>query len=452
MTWTQENILHEIRAAIAHGRLSVLDRLVEGMQPADLAELLAQLELSDQIILFLRLSHEVGARVFEHLEPRMQQPLLAELDPAKATEILDEMSSDDIADFIGDLNPAEAQAVLSLMPFDEAKEIKELLVYPENTAGGLMTTEFLSLDQHQTTDEAIASLRLTAESKSSLYYVYVTSQERLVGVVSLRQLLFATPTSTLQSIMEDNLITVTPEADQEDVAKIVSKYDLLAVPVVDACQNLLGIITVDDILDVLQEEATEDIYRSRGASGMENIDPVAAPVFKKVAQRLPWLVITLFAGLLSGSIVGAYTEAIQTVVILALFIPVIMDMGGNAATQASTVFVRGLATGEIEKREQWGYFAQEVKVGFAMATVCGVTIGIVVAIWQQLPMLGFVVGTAMFATVTVGTIFGTLIPLLFTRLGLDPAYGSGPMVTSIKDATGLLIFFSIASLFLEYLM
>ncbi|MBS3939062.1 MAG: magnesium transporter [Peptococcaceae bacterium] len=452
MTWTQENILQEIKAAITHGRLSVLDRLVEGMQPADLAELLPHLDLSGQVILFLRLSHEVGARVFEHLEPRIQQPLLAELDPAKATEILDEMSSDDITDFIGELNPAEAQAVLSLMPFDEAKEIKELLVYPENTAGGLMTTEFLSLDQHQTTDEAVASLRQTAESKSSLYYVYVTSQERLVGVVSLRQLLFATPTSTLQSIMEDNLITVTPEADQEDVAKIVSKYDLLAVPVVDACQNLLGIITVDDILDVLQEEATEDIYRSRGASGMENIDPVAAPVLKKVAQRLPWLVITLFAGLLSGSIVGAYAEAIQTVVILALFIPVIMDMGGNAATQASTVFVRGLATGEIEKREQWGYFAQEVKVGFAMATVCGITIGIVVAIWQQLPILGFVVGTAMFATVTVGTIVGTLIPLLFTRLGLDPAYGSGPMVTSIKDATGLLIFFSIASLFLEHLM
>jgi len=451
MVRTKEIIAQEIKLAITHGRFGVLDRLLEDMQPADVADVLSNLDLKDQVALFLRLTDEIGARVFEHLDPRWQQPLLAELEPAKATEILDEMSPDDIADFIGELNPAEAQAVLNLMPVEEAKGIKELLVYPEHSAGGLMTTEFLVFDQDETTDAVILSVRQNAEPKSSLYYIYVTSKERLVGVVSLRQLLFASPGTSMKSIMEDNLVTVRPEADQEAVAKIVSKYDLLAVPVVDSCQNLLGIITVDDIIDVLQEEATEDIYRSRGASGMEDVDPVAATVLQKVAKRLPWLGITLAAGMISGSIVGAYAEAIQAVVILALFIPVIMDMGGNAATQASTVFVRGVATGEIEPNKQVRYFFQEVKVGLSMALVCGLAIGIIVAIWQQLPLLGFVVGMAMFATVTVGTIVGTLIPLIFTRLGLDPAYGSGPMVTSIKDATGLLIFFSIATMFIEFL-
>ncbi|MBS3872904.1 MAG: magnesium transporter [Firmicutes bacterium] len=450
MTWNQENVVSQIKSAITQGRPELLDLLFEELQPADIADLLVFLDRKEQKAVILQLSNEDGARVFENLEARLQQSLLADLGSIKAAEILESMSSDDIADFVGELSPQEAQAVLNLMPHDEAKEITDLMVYPEHSAGGLMTTEFLSLEQHHSVDDAISAIRHVSEANSSLYYVYVTSQERLVGVVSLRQLILTSSSSILKDIMEDNLITVGPEADQEEVAKIVSKYDLLAVPVVDACQHLLGIITVDDILDVVQEEATEDIFRSRGAAGMENLDPVHSPVLKKVAQRLPWLVITLFAGLISGSIVGAYAEAIQAVVILAMFIPVIMDMGGNAATQASTVFVRGVATGEITAREQIRYFAQEVRVGLIMATVCGATLGIVVALWQQ-PILGLVVGTAMFSTVTVGTVVGTGVPLVFTRLGIDPAYGSGPMVTSIKDATGLLIFFSIATLFMSYL-
>lgn len=450
MTWKQEQAVYQVKAALSQGRLDLLDRLFAELQPADIADLLTFLDRKEQKAVIMHLSDEDGARVFEHLDAPLQQSLLSDLGSAKATEILEGMSSDDIADFVGELNPRDAQAVLNLMPHDEAKEIKELLVYPEHSAGGLMTTEYLSLEQHHTVDDAVAAIRHISEANSSLYYVYVTSKERLVGVVSLRQLILTSSTSILKDIMEENLITVSPEADQEEVAKMVSKYDLLAVPVVDSCQHMLGIITVDDILDVVQEEATEDIFRSRGAAGMEILDPVRSPALKKVAQRLPWLVITLFAGLISGSIVGAYAEAIQTVVILAMFIPVIMDMGGNAATQASTVFVRGVATGEITAREQLRYFSQEVRVGLIMATVCGSTIGMIVALWQQ-PILGLVVGTAMFATVTVGTVVGTAVPLVFTRLGIDPAYGSGPMVTSIKDATGLLIFFSIATLFMNYL-
>jgi len=450
LTWNQENAIYQIKSALSQGRPELLDRLFAELQPVDIADLLTFLDRKEQKAVIMHLSNDDGVRVFENLDSPLQQSLLSELDSAKATEILEGMSSDDIADFVGELNPKDAQAVLNLMPHDEATEIKELLVYPEHSAGGLMTTEFLSLEQHHSVDDAIAAIRHVSEANSSLYYVYVTAQERLVGVVSLRQLILTSSASILKDIMEGSLITVTPEADQEEVAKIVSKYDLLAVPVVDPSQRMLGIITVDDILDVVQEEATEDIFRSGGAAGMEILEPVRSPALKKVAQRLPWLVITLFAGLISGSIVGAYAEAIQAVVILAMFIPVIMDMGGNAATQASTVFVRGVATGEILPREQWRYFSQEVRVGLVMATVCALTIGTVVALWQQ-PVLGLVVGIAMFATVTVGTVVGTAVPLIFTKLGIDPAYGSGPMVTSIKDATGLLIFFSIATLFMNYL-
>lgn len=429
-----------------------LKEFFANLHPSDFAEIVADLTDEEKRDLFELLSDEEAALVIQEMEEIDQVILFQLLSKKRASGILKEMSTDDAADLIGELPADEAKELLKMIE-EDAAEIRGLLNYPEESAGGIMTTELISFPEAMVAEEAIRRLREIATEAETVYYVYVVDEEnRLIGVLSLRELISAADGTRLAEIMRKSIISVPADMDQEEVARIVSKYDLLAVPVIDERQRLLGIITVDDILDVVEQEATEDIYRRIGATEIDNVDLMAASVPRIITKRLPWLIITLFAGLVSGSIVGAFAEAIQTVVVLAMFIPVIMDMGGNAATQASTVFVRGVATGEIERTDQWRYFFREVRVGLTMGTVCGLLIAVAAGLWRQLPALGLVVGIAMFATVTVGAVIGTLVPLLLHRFGLDPAYGSGPLVTSIKDATGLTIYFSIASIFMQYLV
>jgi magnesium transporter len=428
-----------------------LQEFFANLHPSDFAEIVADLTDEEKKELFALLSDEEAALVIQEMEEIDQVVLFQLLSKQRASAILKEMATDDAADLISELPANEAKELLTLIE-EDAEEIRVLLKYPEESAGGIMTTEFIAFPGAMLVEEAIRRLREIATEAETVYYVYVVDEEtRLSGVLSLRELISAADGTKLSEIMRKNIISVPADMDQEEVAKIVSRYDLLAIPVVDGRQRLLGIITVDDILDVVEQEATEDIYRRIGATEIEHVALMEAPVTSIIAKRLPWLIITLFAGLVSGSIVGAFAEAIQAVVVLAMFIPVIMDMGGNSATQASTVFVRGVAVGEIKKEEQLRYFFREARVGLTMGAICGLTVGLAAALWQQLPVLGLVVGAAMFATVTVGTVVGTLVPLFFNRTGIDPAYGSGPLVTSIKDATGLLIYFSIASIFMHYL-
>lgn len=421
-----------------------LHEFFQNLHPSDLAEIVEDLTDEQKADLFELFSDEEAAMVIQEMEDIDQVDLFQLLSRKRASAILKEMATDDAADLLAELPEEEAKELLILIE-EDAEEIRGLLKYPKDSAGGIMATKYISFLENMTVEETIRRLREIAPEAEMVYYVYVVDEEtRLIGVLSLRDLIISPDGTRLSEIMRKNVVHVAADLDQEEVARLVSKYDLLAVPVVDDSQRLLGIITVDDILDVLEEETTEDIYRRVGVAELESVNLVDASVFSLLRRRLPWLLITLIGGLLVGSVIQAYEDALVAVAALVFFIPVLMDMGGNVATQSSTVFVRGVATGEIKASEVWGYFFREIRVALVMGLVCGGALSLLASFWQGDPTLGAVVGISMFFTVIIAAIVGTLIPLIFNRLGFDPAYSSGPLVTSIKDATGLLIYFSIA--------
>ncbi len=435
-----------------HILLIISRELKAGTHPGDLLNLLEELEVEQQAEVMQKLSATDAALIFQEMEDFEQAEILRLLEPERAKEILYHMAPDDAADLVGELTPEEAGQLMTLIGEDESFDLGGLLEYPEESAGGIMTTEYISLPADIPVEEAIARLREIAPEAETIYYVYVVDGEgKLIGVISLRDLIAAADGTLLKEIMRRNIINVNAQLDQEEVATVVSKYDLLAVPVVDDQGRLLGIITVDDVIDVLEQEATEDIYRLAGASEVEGVELTEASVGKVVRLRLPWLLISMAGGILSGSVIGVYEDTLHAIVMLAVFIPVIMDMGGNVGTQSSTIFVRGLATGEIESEEVWSYFFREVRIGLTMGVICGILISFVAFIWQGNPYLGLVVGISMAATISMAALIGTLVPMICNMINIDPAITAGPFVTTIKDVTGLLIYFIIASAFLERL-
>ena len=422
--------------------------LQEGTHPGDLLELLDALDDEGMEKLLALLTDEEAAALILEMEQFEQASLFRLLSSGRASAILREMPSDDAVDLLGELSP-ERKAELLEMADEDYDEFSALLKYPEESAGGIMTTEFISLPAELPVEEAIARLREIAPDAETIYYVFVVDEENgLSGVLSLRDLIAAPDGTSLRSIMRRNVISVNVATDQEEAARVVARYDLLAVPVVDDENRLLGIITVDDVIDVLEQEATEDIYRLAGAGEVAGAE---LPVHRIAWHRAPWLVICLLGGLLSGSIIGIFEDTLKSILVLAVFIPVIMDMGGNVSTQSSTIFVRGIATGEIGITGMWRYFAREIKVGLFMGVLFGLLIAFSAYLWRGSPVLGLVVGISMFATVSLATLIGSLVPIVFHKLNIDPAITSGPLVTTIKDITGLLIYFGMATLFLDYL-
>ncbi|MFY9504418.1 MAG: magnesium transporter [Dethiobacteria bacterium] len=425
--------------------------LQDGIHPGDLLELLDQLGDGEKEELLELLSDSEATALIQEMEPFEQVSLFRLLSRERAPAILKEMASDDAVDLLGELSPKETAELLPLVDEDTAK-FSGLLKYPEESAGGIMTTEYISLPADLPVEEAIARLREIAPQAETIYYVFVVDVEnRLIGVLSLRDLIAAPDGTPLKEIMKHNVISVNALLDQEEAARVVAKYDLLAVPVVDDDNRLLGIITFDDIMDVLEQEATEDIYRLAGAGEVTGVELMEASIYKIAWHRTPWLLLSMLGGILAGYIMSAFESTLEAILVLAFFIPVIMDMGGNVSTQTSTIFVRGIATGEIRGADFWRYFIREVRVGLFMGVLFGILVAVTAVLWRGSPILGLVVGISMVATVSLATVIGTLVPLLFHKLHIDPAITSGPLVTTIKDVTGLLIYFGMATLFLDYL-
>jgi len=328
--------------------------------------------------------------------------------------------------------------------------------FAPETAGALMTTAFTAVSRDLTVEEALEQVRAQARYAETIYIIYVLGLDgRLEGVISLRELLIANPLAPITEVMTHPAVCVTTETDQEHVVRVFQELDAISVPVVDAENRLVGIVTVDDALDVQADEATEDLYHEAGITNKEAARSdmlIHGSLWSIWKVRLPFLLITLVAGLLAGAVVEGFEEALSSIVAVAVFIPLIMDMGGNVGSQSSTIFARGVVLGHISVRQFWGHFFKEVGVGLSIGLLVGGLGGTVAGVWQANPGLGLAVGLSLVATVTLSAALGFLVPWLLVKFGVDQAAGSAPIITSIKDISGLLIYFGFVTLFLSHMM
>jgi magnesium transporter len=383
------------------------------------------------------------------MEWNLGAQLLVQLDIDTVISILHEMADDDSVELIRNLPDELADAILAAMKNEQSEELEQLLGYEEETAGGIMSTDVFSLDQSLTVRQSIEALQ-EATDVEMVFYVYVTDDHNhLVGVLSLRQLLTVPPSTLLSDIMTTDVMRVRTDTDQEVVAEMVAKYNILAIPVVDGKGKLMGLITVDDVIDVMRQEATEDIFKMAGANEEELM--YGNQSFKIARSRLPWLLSTLVGGVVTGSLMWYFRMTLEQVVALITFIPVITGMGGNVGGQTSTIVVRGFATGRIDFSIIKQVFFKEMRVGLIMGTVCGLVIASIAMIWHHNIYLGLVVGIAMAVAISVAACMGVLATSFFKRIGVDPAIASSPFVQTVNDITGILIYFSTATVFLTQL-
>lgn len=421
------------------------------LQPYDKAQLYLDLPDMYRRRYLLLLSGTDIAELMQELDSEDQTALIEIVGTEKSTEILNEMSTDDAADLLGQLEEEHSEEILVSMDENEAAKIKALLIYPPDTAGGIMTNEYVWIRRHYTVGEATEKLRAFAHIAESIYYLYVINEDRkLVGVLSIRDLLLHPAETPVQDIMFERVISVPVDMDQEEVARVIERYNFVSVPVVDQDERLVGIITHDDVMDVLIAEHEEDISRLSGF-GKESIT-LQTTAFQSAVRRLPWLVGLLFIGLGSGSILSLFSDTIEKVVALTFFMPMIAGMTGNTGTQSLAVVIRGLASRELSWNEMLHLIRREFGVALLMGIVCGILIGLVAMLWMHNIPLGIVVGGSLFLTLIIGTLAGTLIPLVLHALKVDPAVASGPLITTINDIFSLTVYFGTATLFIRYLV
>ena len=439
-----------IKELLYKKRLKLLKSRIEDMRPADVAAAIDGYAISDIKSILSLVKDDVAAEIISELEPDFAFDILQGLGQERVVKILDELHADEKVDILSQFPKDAIDSLLNLMEVDEAREAKELLQFDEESAGGLMTTEVLYFEAHLTASLVLEKIREHRDELETANYIYITDDKRrIVGIVTLRQLIMGAPDEPVENLMESDILTVNLYDDQEAVASIVSKYDLLAVPVVDDDGVLRGIITVDDIIDVIEDEATEDMYRMVGLDEEEELDDSA---LLSALRRMPWLTFTLFGAICSGSILSFFTASIRQFEALLVFMPAIMGMGGNTGLQSSTIVVRGLATGEIEEDDLFRVAFREFRVGILLGLFVGLIISVACYLLNQHIYFGLVVGIAMFCQITIAVFGGMIIPMFLHRVGMDPAISSGPIVTMISDINGLLIYFGIATLMIDYLL
>jgi magnesium transporter len=450
MDQRQQMFLETVRRLIRRGASPSLANLLSKSHPADVAHLFHDLERREQRILFeLIADPEMAATVLSELDPEVSAQLLENLNKAEIVTILDEMANDDAVDVIQNFPEGLAEEILQLMEDEASQELEQLLQYEEDTAGGIMSPDIFSLSEEMTVREAIGAIQ-QAEHVEMVFYLYVTdAHNHLVGVLSLRQLLTVAPEKLLGEVMARDVISVRTDVDQEEVARMVEKYNILAIPVVNETNKLMGVITVDDIIYVLRREATEDIYKMAGASDEELL--LGYRSFKIARLRLPWLLTNLLGGVATGFLMWRFKVTLETVIALITFIPVITGMGGNVGAQSATIVVRGFATGRIDFSSIRRVIFRELRVGVLMGVVCGCVIGVIAYIWHGNVYLGLVVGIAMIFAITVAAAMGVIAPAFFKRIGIDPAIAAAPFVQTANDITGILIYFATATFFIELL-
>ncbi|MFQ5900491.1 MAG: magnesium transporter [Thermodesulfobacteriota bacterium] len=422
---------------------------LSSLHAADIAELLTFLEGREKVGTFLNLTTDVASKVILETDDSTREYLIASLSKGKLTEIVDEMDTDDATDIIGELPEEEAKIVLEGIDREESEAVQKLLKHEEDTAGGLMQTELVAIKEDATLMEAIDGIRAISEKMPNIHNVFVVAEDnRLVGILPIRKLILNKPKVKVKEIMDHKCVRVRVDLDQEEVARVFQKYNVVSLPVVDFHDRLVGRITIDDVVDVIEEEVFEDFYRM---AGLREDDRVFSPTFLSVRKRLPWLFFNLLTAMLAASVVGFFQETIHTVVALAVLMPIVAGMGGNAGTQTLTVIVRGIALGELTFDNARKAFFKEVMVGILNGVAIGTAIAILAYIWKGNFILGLVIGLAMVINMFVAGLTGTIIPLTLRWLKIDPALAAGVFVTTFTDLFGFLSFLGLATLFLRFL-
>lgn len=439
--------LEQVLALLQESQYERAAAILRTLHPADAAEILAELEGEEQAELAARLNTEDLAELLGQMEEEEMAEVAEHLDKERLVDVLDEMEPDVAADLLGELAPEEAAELLEEM--DEGDEVVNLLRYPEDSAGGIMNLPPPSLRRWMKVREAILYLRENYQDAEDIYYLYVLDRNaRLIGLVNLRAMVLADMEQTIESIMRTDVVSVRVDADQEDAAQVLAHYDLLAVPVVDHDDHLVGIITVDDVMDVVEAEATEDIYHLAQV-GVDS--EMFSPIRRSMRSRLPWLVLNLGTAFLAASVVALFQPTISQVALLAAFLPIVAGQGGNAGTQTMTVVVRSLALREIVTKDTPAALWHEFRIGIINGIVLGFLVAVVTLALTRNGWLAGVIGLAMLGNMIVAATFGTLVPMTLRRLGVDPALASSIFVTTATDMLGFLLFLTMATMAIRHL-
>ncbi len=418
------------------------------LHPRDIFTLCEDLKPQQNAQIIIALGSPLGIEFFQHFKTKPQREIFKRFSKEWMAKVLENMAPDERADFIKALPKEKTEQILPLIAQAERNDIKKLLQYKEGTAGSILTTEYAFLSQDITVSEALNQLRKQAFDRETIYYVYVIDTERkLLGFISLKDILIANGNELIKDTMNTNIISANIDDDKEQVAKKLSDYDLLAIPIVDTDNKLIGIVTVDDVVDVIQQEHTEDIYKY-GAAG-DYVDYMGSHPRMIAKQRIVWLLVLVAMGFISGIVMEKHAYQLQAVIALAFFIPLLSGSGGNAGTQSSTVIIRGLATGEIHMKDIFKIFLKELSIGGMVGLAMGILAALRALVLNKDTLLAITVGLAMISTVIVATTLGAVLPLLFKKLKWDPALMSGPFIASIVDIVSLLVYFKIALLIFQ---
>nr|MDH3072891.1 magnesium transporter [Bacillus velezensis]MDH3104474.1 magnesium transporter [Bacillus velezensis] len=446
---TYDELILRIIILLRDGKIKEFRNMIDELQPYDMAFLFKEMPEKHQARYLSYMTVDDITDMIGELEREFQLAVLHKVGKTKATLAMNKMDNDDLAALLEEMDEELKEQLLSSMEAEESKAVQLLMNYPQESAGRMMTNRFVWIPQHYTVKDAVVKLKSFAEIAESINYLYVINDSKqLVGVLSYRDLILGEPEDKVQDLMFTRVISARVLQDQEEVARLIQRYDFLAIPIVEENHVLVGIVTVDDIIDVVIKEADED-YEKFAASGKAITFDTKAYV--AAYRRLPWLILLLFIGLISGSILNYFEDTLQKVVALAFFMPMIAGTTGNTGTQSLAVVIRGLAKEEMNKKTIFKLIFRELRTSIYIGIVCAIAITIVATVWQKDLTLGFVVGSSLLATLIIGTMAGTIVPIILHKLNIDLAIASGPLITTLNDILSLLIYFGIATAFLHAL-
>lgn len=438
--------IEEIKEFVKSKKYNELKRKLAEMNSADISEILDELEDKESVIIVFRLlAKEKAGETFSHMESDMREKLINDFTDKELRNVLDELFMDDTVDLIEEMPSNVVPKILRAIPKEDRKIVNELLKYPEDSAGSIMTTEFIDLKEDMTAEEALKRVRKIAIDSETIYTCYVLNTERILkGIINIKDILLSKKDDKIGTMMETNIISVNTLEDQEEVAKKFDKYDYFALPVVDYENRLVGIITVDDAINVIQDEVAEDFEKMAAITPTED-GYFQTSVFKHAKSRIMWLLILMLSSAITGNILTKYENAFAVVPLLVSFIPMIMGTGGNCGSQSSTLIIRGLATDEIEFKDIFRVLWKEIRVSIVVGIALAIVNTVRIMIQYQDTQLSIVLGITLIATVMISKAIGCILPLLAKKLKLDPAIMAAPLITTVVDVCSILVYFQVAT-------